>query len=135
VLGSLAGCAGSAFGDSPQLGHLDVTNYDARAHTVHVLRLESDAPVYWASKRVPPATDDEVGTATFEGYPTDARPDRLLARLDGEPLAAAERFEFDAHDTDYLGLLIGIGDDRVPPGPSIWYTAGSDPCDGTGTAE
>jgi hypothetical protein len=135
LLGGIAGCAGSPLGNSPQLGHLDVTNYDDREHTVHVLLLESAEPTYWASTRVPPADDDGLGTATFEGYPADARPDRLLARLDGESLSAAERFEFGEYDADCLGLQIEVGGDRTPPDLSIWYTAGSDPCERTGTAE
>lgn len=135
LLGGLAGCSGAVFGNSPQLGSLGVTNYDARPHTVHVLLIESDDPLYWASTRVPPADEDGLGTATFEGYPSDARPDRLLARLNGESLSAAERFDFGAYDADCLGLRIQVGDDRSPPRLSIWYTAGPDPCEATGTAE
>ena len=133
VLGSLAGCAGR-FGNSPRLGELGATNRDARPHTIHVLLLEADSPVYWTSKRVPAAGPDGLGTATFEGYPDGVEPDRLLVRPDGRPLAAAERFDFAEYDADCLGLDVEIGDGR-PPSLSIWYTAGSAPCRTTGPPE
>jgi hypothetical protein len=122
----VAGCAGG--GRQSRLGDLAVTNYDARPHHVHVLVLEDDDPAYWASTRVPAAEGDVLGTATFEGYPTDVTSHRLYARLDGEPLAASERFEFAAHDADCIGVQIEIGDDRRPPELSIWYTTSTDRC-------
>jgi len=132
-LGSLAGCAGR-FGNSPRLGELGATNYDTRPHTIHVLLLEADSPVYWTSKRVPAAGLDGLGTATFAGYPDGAEPDRLLVRPDGRSLAAAERFEFGEYDADCLGLDVEI-DDGHPPSLSIWYTAGDAPCRTTGAPE
>jgi len=131
LTGSVAGCA-AALGNSPQLGQLGVTNYDAQAHEVHVLLFEADEPVYWMSKRVPAAEDGVLGTAIFEGHPSDLEPSRLLARLDGQSLAAAHRFDFSAYDADCLGLQVEIGEDHRPPELSIWYTGGPEPC---GTAE
>lgn len=113
LAGSAAGCAG--LGTSPRLGDLGVTNYDTQPHVVHVLLFEGESPVYWASKRVPAAENDVLGTATFEGYPTGVDPSRLLARLDGQSLSAAERFDFSAYQADCLGLQIEIGDEARPP--------------------
>jgi hypothetical protein len=125
--GSVAGCVG--LDTSPRLGDLGVTNSDTQPHVVHVLLLEGEDPLYWASKRVPAAEDGVLGTATFEGYPTGVDPGRLLARLDGQSLSAAERFDFAAYEADCPGLQIEIGDEARPPELSIWYTTGPEPCE------
>ncbi|AZH25865.1 hypothetical protein [Haloplanus aerogenes] len=135
VASSLAGCAGVGLGDSPQLGQLGVTNYDTQSHVVHVLLLEGDEPAYWTSKRVPAAEGDVLGTAVFEGDPAGVEPNRLLTRLDGQSLSAADRFDFAEYEADCLGLQIEIGDESRPPELSIWYTAGPDPCETTETTE
>jgi len=129
LTGGVAGCSGVS--TSPRLGALGVTNYDTQPHDVHVLLLREE-PVYWASKRVPAAEDGVLGTAVFDGYPTGVEPSRLLARLDGESLSAAERFDFSEYDADCLGLQIQIGDEARPPELTIWYTAGSEPCEPSG---
>lgn len=127
LVGSVTGCAG--LGTTPQLGQLGVTNYDTRSHAVHVLLFEGESLVYWTSKRVPPAEGDVLGTAVFEGYPSEPDPGRLLVRLDGQSLVAAERFDFAEYDVDCLGLQLEIGEEGRSPELSIWYTAGSDVCE------
>jgi|GEM_PF-1530872 len=132
LAGSVAGCAGVGVSGTPRLGDLGVTNYDTQPHDVHVLLFDGKDPVYWLSKRVPAAEDDVLGTTVFDGYPTDVEPSRLLVRLDGQSLSAAERFDFSAYDADCLGLQIEIGDEARPPELTIWYTTGPDPCEPSG---
>ena len=129
LVGGVAGCASA--GRSPRLGELAVTNYDTRPHRVHVLLLEdgADDPAYWASTRVPAAEGDVLGTATFDGYPTDVAATRLYARLDGRPLSGAERFEFAAHDATCFGIQLEVGDERRPPDLSVWYTTDGARCE------
>ncbi|SDZ77339.1 hypothetical protein SAMN04488065_0202 [Haloplanus vescus] len=112
---------------------LRVTNQDSRAHTVHVLLFDGDSLAHWASQQVPAADDEGLGTATFEGYPPDLEPTRLLARRD-EQTSAATQFDFTAHDADCLGLRLEIGEQRPDPHLVVWYTG--DPCENeTATAE
>jgi hypothetical protein len=125
----VAGCAG--VGRPPRLGELAVTNYDTRSHRVDVLLLEdgADDPAYWSSKRVSAAEADVLGTAAFEGYPTDVSSTRLYARLDGQPLSAASRFDFAAHDGDCFGIQLEVDDERRPPDLSVWYTTDTVRCE------
>ena len=131
LAGSLAGC--SALDDPSQLSALDATNHDTTPHVVHVLLFEDESPVYWASKRVPAATDGVLGAATFDGYPSGVEPTRLLARLDGQSLSAAERFDFTAHDADCLGLQLHVDAEASSTDLSLWYSAG--PCETATPAE
>jgi hypothetical protein len=128
--GSVAGCAGT--GATPRLGDLGVTNYDTQPHEVHVLLFEGEDPVYWTSIRVPAAEGDVLGTAVFDGQPTGVEPSRLFARLDGQSLSTAERFDFSAYDADCLGLQIEIGDEARSPELTLWYTTDPDPCAASG---
>ncbi|WP_435066817.1 hypothetical protein [Haloplanus sp. C73] len=132
LAGSLAGCG---MPDTPsQLGALDVVNPDTQSYTVHVLLFEGESLVYWASKRVPAATDDELGTATFDGYPEGIEPTRLLARLEGGSLSTAARFDFTAHDADCLGLQLEVDEEATPTDLLVWYTTDPEACE-TATPE
>jgi hypothetical protein len=146
------------FGSSspPQLGQIDATNYDGDPHTVHVLLLEGSEPVYWASKRVPAASDGVLGSVTFEGFPTDRGEYVLHVRSDERERSEWEEFDVAAYDASCLGIQIEIGgtegvDDTgtatatntgtaqragTDPGAvSIWYTTDSQVCaSGTTTA-
>lgn len=128
LVGGVAGCAGT--GGSPQLGELAVTNYDTRSHLVHVLLLEDGAsdPAYWSSTRVPAAEDGVLGTAAFEGYPTDVSSTRLYARLDGQPLSGGERFDFTAYGADCVGIQLEVGDEHSRSELSLWYTTDAERC-------
>jgi len=130
LAGGVAGCVG--LGGSPRLGQLGATNYDTRPHVVHALLFEGDDLVYWMSERVPAAEDGVLGTALFEGYPSGLEPSRLLVRLDGQSLSAADRFDFAEYDADCLGLQVEIDDEGRPPELSVWYTTGPESCETAG---
>jgi hypothetical protein len=135
----LAGC--SAFGErsSPtlRLGRLVVTNYDHRPHTVHVLFLTDDSPVYWASKGVSAGDEAGPGSARFEDYPTEPGDSVFHVRTDSRPKSGWERFDFGERTASCVALDIGIGDvNGTSPGDvTIWETNNEHECGGMTTTE
>lgn len=137
----LSGC-GTLLGDSapdPTLGELEVTNLDLRPHTVSVLVLDGDEPVYSAEVDVEaaePATDGSSGVTTagggsFEGFPTDVEGHVLHAWRDTQPTSEWGTFDFQEVSASCFGLDIQIGDTQQsnPGDVSIWYTTDSDVCE------
>ena len=141
LVAGLAGC-GALDGDpapDPTLGEIDVTNLDFRAHTVSVLVLDDDEPVYSAEMDVsaaePEATDpSDVATAgggSFEGFPTEVGEFVLYAWRDRQPASKWERFDFREKSVSCLGLDVQIGDvvESRSGDVSIWYTTNPNACE------
>lgn len=127
----IAGC--SAFGGSssetPELGSLSVTNLDPQVYTVHVLLLDDDGPVYWASERTSAATEESSGEAVFEGYPSGPENYVLQARLEGDPPSAWRTFDFGQFDASCIGIMLEIGEPHRNTGNlSIWKTLNPTEC-------
>jgi hypothetical protein len=119
-----------------------VTNLDFRAHTVSVLVLDDEEPVYWAemdaSAAEPEATDpSDVATAgggSFEGVPAEVGECVLYAWRDRQPAPKWEKFDFREMDASCLGLDIHIGDvvESRSGDVSIWYTTNPSACEDAG---
>lgn len=133
---AVAGCTGGrgdggAAADPTQLGELAVTNFDADPHTVHVVFLAEDDPVYWRSKRVPAADDGDPQDVVFENYPIEPEDHVLHVRLGGQSRSEWQRFDFDETDTACVGLNVRIGDfvgDRDDE-LSLWTTGNPRECE------
>lgn len=127
----LAGCNAVEESPASRLGELSVANHDTREHRVHLVLLESGDSVYWRSKRVSAATEDELGGAVFEGYPTDSGEYELHVRRDGDPRSEWAAFDFADHDAPCLGLSVQIGDttDERTGEVSVWYTTNPRVCE------
>lgn len=132
LVGGSAGC--TAFGrdarEFPELYRLRASNSDTRPHTVHVVLLEDGEPVYWDSGDLQPREDGVVDSVTFEGYPTDAAPYVLHARIDEQPRSEWRTVEFATFDQPCLSLDLEIGDEE--PGAagelSVLYGIEGDGC-------
>ena len=132
MAGSLAGCAmtGQQSSPPPQLGSLDVLDFDPGAYTIHALLLDDESPVYWATERVIAADGNDVGGAVFEDYPKEPGEYVLHVRLDGTPRSTWEQFEFAEYDASCLGLSVHIGGEDVDAGSlSIWKTRNPRECE------
>jgi hypothetical protein len=134
---STVGIAGCLVGDepvTPRFGGLTVLNHDPREYLVHVVVLEDDAPVYWATERATAATDTSTGGAVFEGYPTDPGEYVLHARLAGQPRDEWVEIDFAEFEVECLTVSLQIGefgnsDERGDL--SLWRSANPRGCDGS----
>lgn len=96
ILAGLAGCSTLDSGSAPDttLGEIEVTNLNFRPHTVSVLIIDDDEPVYSAEMdagAAEPEVDDSsdvttAGGGSFEGFPTEVEESVLYAWCDRQPI-------------------------------------------------
>ena len=144
IVAGLAGCGAFGRGSPPDptLGDIEVTNLDFRSHTVSVLVLDAEEPVYWAemdASAAEPEADDSsdvarAGGGSFEGFPTDVGEYVLYAWRDRQPASKWESFDFSEVDASCVGLDIQIGDvtESRAGEVSIWYTTNPNACEDVG---
>ncbi len=138
----LAGCSGGGNGEddgdadsaeSLQLAQLAITNFESTAHTVHVVFLDGEDPVYWRSRDVAAAAEGVPEEEVLDGYPADPTDHVLHVRLDDQSPSNWKRFEFAETSADCLGLNLRIGDfeDGGSEGElTVWTTEDPGNCEG-----
>jgi len=138
--GAIAGCTALGDGDSETLtlGELHVDNLDFESHTVSVLFLDGENPVYWDTMDASPAESEEddatdvavAGGGIFEGYPTEVGNYVMYAWRDQQPRSEWEQFDFREHDGSCIGVEIKIGDitGSQPGDVSILFTQDTSNC-------
>ncbi|WP_416838086.1 hypothetical protein [Haloferax sp. DFSO52] len=135
----LAGCttASQQSSQTPQLGELDVLNYDPVPHTIHVVLLDAGEPVYWASADVSPAKNGELGGVEFVDLPTEPGEYVLHVRADDQPKSEWETFDFGEYEVECLGIQIKIEHTNQNAGSdvSIWKTTNARVCENTASSE
>lgn len=146
IIAGLSGCTAFARGGTEStLGHITVSNLDFRSHTVSVLILDGEEPVYSAevdASAAKPEEDDssEVaisGGGSFEGVPTEVGDHVLYAWRDRQPTSEWKQFDFSEVDASCLGLDIEIGSvaESRRGEVSIWYTTDTNACEDTENSE
>lgn len=128
----LAGCSvlsQESTSTDTRLGELSVNNLDSKPHTVHVLMLADDEPVYWTSVQAEPfdPETEQAGGDTVDGYPTDPGGYVLHAWYDSQSTDVWKRFNFSTHDAPCAILTINVGSlDETPGPPSLTIWSGDD---------
>ncbi len=142
LIAGLAGCSAldGVLAPDPTLGEIEVSNLNFRPHTISVLVLDDEEPVYGVALDVPaaepePADSSDVrsaGNTTFEGFPTSVEDCVLYTWRDRQPSSQWTKFDFREKNVSCLGLTILIGDvEETQSGDvSILYTTSSNACEG-----
>lgn len=138
----LAGCSGGGDGEddgdaasseSLQLAELAVTNFESQPHTVHLVFLDGDDPVYWRSQAVAAAEEGVPQEAVLDGYPGAPAEQVLHVRLDDGAPSEWKRFDFAEVGSDCLGLNVRVGDFDGGGGEgelTVWTTDDPGNCEG-----
>ena len=141
ILGGLTGCSALGGNSDPdaRLGEIDVTNLDFRAHTVSVLILDDEEPVYSGEMTVSaaePEADDSTDVATaggssFEGVPSSVEGCILYAWRDDQSPSKWSEFDFREQSASCLGLDIRVGDIQDPRSDevTILHTTNTSVCE------
>lgn len=106
----LSGCVGTFRDNSQrtQLGELSAYNRDPEPHTVHVLFINDEEPIYTQSRKVPANDNGSPGRITFEGYPSRAGESHLYVRVDSEEYKARNHRDMSEYDSRCLSLQFTI---------------------------
>lgn len=135
----LAGCLGalqdSSGSQTTELAELSIQNEDTRSHTVHVLVLQDREPVYWDSQPVAAgsvedgsqSSFEQVGTASFQGFPTELQECVLCARVDDQPLSERNRRDLSNYDVSCLQLVFTLEPNDRAAGTTLSILEGTDP--------
>ena len=141
LIAGLAGCntIDDLFGPDLTLGELGVSNLNFRPHTVSVLILDDNEPVYYAemdaSAAEPEPSDasdvKRAGGGLFEGVPTAVEDCVLYAWRDGQPSSQWENFDFKKVNTSCIGVYIKIEDSEQTGSNdvSILYSTSTNSCE------